>query len=186
MAEAQDPNMNISNLANDGTSSDPPTASGVKHPPLKAVNGRLMMYGYCVNMSWICDYAREHDWLTPSGRADDMKALIDLGRKVGRWDHIMVPKVFVYRKRTTNGQPRSAVCLNSIKDPESSQHAFIFGSGTNKSAADMEDALNPSRIEILKEVMRMEREPRWYYLTERERDDQPWIPEDEEQEAPAK
>ncbi|CAL1699343.1 unnamed protein product [Somion occarium] len=158
---------------------DPPTASGVKHPPLRAVNRRLMMYGYCVSMSWIGQYAREHGWVTPSGKADDVKAFVDLMGKVGVWDQIVLPSICVYRKRTTNGRPRSALCLNSVKDRESFQLAFIFGSGSNDSAEEMEDALNPSRIQILKEVMRMERDPWWYYVTERERCDQPWLPDDD-------
>ncbi|CAL1699369.1 unnamed protein product [Somion occarium] len=165
---------------------DPPPASRGKHPPLVAENRRLMMYGYCVSVSWIRYYAREHGWLTPSGGADDTKVFIDLTKKLGRWDHIMAPSVCVYRKPTMNGQPKSALCLNSVKDRQSFQLAFIFGSGTNRTVADMEDALNPSRIQTLKEVMRMEREPLWYYLTQREHHDQPWLPDNDEEEAPAK
>lgn len=49
----------------------------------------------------------------------------------------------------------------------------LYSSGSNESAASMEEALNPRRIQKLKELMRMEREPKWLYTTRVARNDQP-------------
>ncbi|CAL1699370.1 unnamed protein product [Somion occarium] len=147
---------------------DTPTAPRDNCPPLKVINGRLMKYGYCVSKSWIREYGRER------GIKGETDAVLDLVlRSDSDYRYVMVPSLCVYWKRTLNGKAKSAFCRHLVTDREGFELAYLYSSGSNESAASMEEALNPRRIQKLKELMRMEREPKWLYTTRVARNDQP-------------